>query len=129
MSDFITRREFIKLLSFSVEDAISLGFAESEDLLYADKYIERRSAVRIVHEYMKKKLGIKDLDDTKKAAALRDLYDCHICVNHIAQVYTRGIMKGIKENVFGLTEKLSAGDAAEIAVSLEHLAATDNEAD
>ena len=34
---------------------------------------------------------ISDMD-INKASCLRDLYDCRVCANHIAQVYLRGIM-------------------------------------
>ena len=47
---------------------------------------------RIIHQFMKIELGVPDLPDISPANALADLYTCHTCVNHIAQVYLRGIM-------------------------------------
>ena len=35
--------------------------------------------------------GLSDLD-MSGAKGLKDLYDCRVCANHIAQVYMRGIM-------------------------------------
>ena len=41
--------------------------------------------------YLLKVMKVSDLD-ISGAAALKDLYDCRVCANHVAQVYTRGIM-------------------------------------
>ena len=41
---------------------------------------------------MKIELCVPDLQDISAANVLADLYTCHICVNHIAQVFLRGIM-------------------------------------
>ena len=41
---------------------------------------------------MKIELCVPDLQDISAANVLADLYTCHTCVNHIAQVFLRGIM-------------------------------------
>ena len=75
--------------------AYSEGWLEAQDISGADNNIKRSDAARILHLYIREKLQLKDLPDISKAEVLKDLYDCRICVNHIAQVYLRGIMKPI----------------------------------
>lgn len=57
---------------------------------------ERRAAAEIVHGFLKDVLKEKDIADISPAAVLRDLYDCRVCVNHIAQVYLKGIMDPVE---------------------------------
>ncbi len=52
----------------------------------------RGDLAKMIHLYIKNVKGINDLNDISKAAVLKDLYDCRVCVDHIAQVYLRGIM-------------------------------------
>lgn len=112
---YLSRGELIEQLGYSIEEAIELGIAETEDRMFFDKNIERRTAVRIIHEYMKRCLNLPDLDDISKAEKLKDLYDCHICVNHIAQVFCRGIMSEYKLGEFGLKCYISKEEAEDIA--------------
>lgn len=73
-----------------------------------------RDAARIAHEYMRDILGEQDLSDISDAAILRDLYDCGACVNHVAQVYLRGIMAPVSERVFGMTVNVTSAELASI---------------
>ena len=57
--------------------------------------LKRIDAAIMIHKYMLEVAGIQDLEDISGAAVLKDLYDCRKCVNHIAQVYLRGIMKPV----------------------------------
>ena len=52
----------------------------------------RGDLAKEIHLYIKNDKGIKDLNDISKASVLKDLYDCRVCVDHIAQVYLRGLM-------------------------------------
>ena len=52
----------------------------------------RGDLAKMIHLYIKNVKGINDLNDISKAAVLKDLYDCRICVDHIAQVYLRGLV-------------------------------------
>ena len=78
------------------DDCISYGlqkgWLEYGDELYSDEPVLRKNEARIFHMFLLKELGIKDLQDIQKAGELRDLYDCRVCANHVAQVYLRGIM-------------------------------------
>ena len=68
------------------------GWLEDQDERFCDKNLNRQTAARILHQFMKIELGVPDLQDISAANVLADLYTCHTCVNHIAQIYLRGIM-------------------------------------
>ncbi len=102
MTDFVKREEFILLLSRNCKELKDLKpdeifdsglkalWLESEDLIFRDKFLERRNAARIVHEFLRRVLKEPDEDDISGAKTLKDLYDCHVCTAHIAQVYSKG---------------------------------------
>lgn len=81
------------------DDGLSQGWIDTEDILLASSEITRKNAARIIHMYLLKVCGISDLPMTG-ASVLRDLYDCRVCANHVAQVYLRGIMEArdLKKN-------------------------------
>ena len=105
----MTRLEFIRrLLEIFGEDTVDVfsnglenGWLEFEDKLYRDDEINRKNIARIIHMYLLKVMGISDLQDISKASELRDLYDCRVCANHIAQVYLRDIMSAKELSVNG----------------------------
>ncbi len=68
------------------------GWLEYEDELFCNEPVSRKQEARIIHMFILKEEGIKDIPDISRAEALRDLYDCRVCANHVAQVYLRGIM-------------------------------------
>lgn len=94
------------------------GWLEERERLEADKPIERRTAAKIVHEFLRREWGEADEADWGAAGRLKDLYDCRTCVNHVAQVYAKGIMTGLSVDVFGMREGLQAEEAVEIAERL-----------
>ena len=71
------------------------GWTEEQDELNWEKELERGAAARILHMFMKIKLGIRDEEDISEAYMLRDLFDCRVCANHIAQIYVRGFMDAV----------------------------------
>lgn len=81
------------------EAGIDKGIYDSFDMLDSEAVVERRHAARIFHAILKA-YEICDLDDIGAASKLLDLYDCRVCVNHIAQVFLRGIMRERLENIF-----------------------------
>lgn len=105
----MTREQFIKrLLEVFGEDTgdvfskgLENGWLEFEDKLYRDDEINRKNIARIIHLYLLKEKAISDLKDISKAAELRDLYDCRVCANHVAQVYLRDIMSAKELSVNG----------------------------
>ena len=100
----MTREQFIQRLHEVFNEdtgdvfskGLEKGWLEFEDKLYRDDDIARKNIARIIHMYLLKEKGITDLQDISNAGELRDLYDCRICANHVAQIYLRGIM-GAKE--------------------------------
>lgn len=94
------------------------GWLEERERLEAEKPIERRTAAKIAHEFLRRECGEADEADWGAARRLKDLYDCRTCVNHVAQVYAKGIMTGLSEDVFGMREGLQTEEAAEIAKRL-----------
>lgn len=105
----MTREKFInRLLEVFGEDTgdifsngLENGWLEFEDKLYHEDEINRKNIARIIHMYLLKVMGISDLQDISKASELRDLYDCRVCANHIAQVYLRDIMSAKELSVNG----------------------------
>ena len=100
----ISIKKFIKLLASSYPQVLpadlsnlllyahTRGWLEDQDERFCDKNLNRQTAARIFHQFMKIELGVPDLQDISAANVLADLYTCHTCVNHIAQVFLRGIM-------------------------------------
>ena len=72
--------------------------------------LTRKICARLIHEFMFNVLKVPDVE-WKKAGNLRDIYDCRVCANAIAQVYERGIMDESSEKVFGLNELVSHDEA------------------
>lgn len=71
-----------------------IGWLEDMDVTHCDEPLQRKSAARILHEFMRIELKEADEEDISPAKKLRDLYDCRICAKHVMQVYTKGIMGG-----------------------------------
>lgn len=80
------------------------GWLEPQDLLEAEKPLIRRQAARILHEFLRKECGEADEADWGSAGKLADLYDCRVCVNHVAQVYAKGIMGPMSCSMEGVSE-------------------------
>lgn len=68
------------------------GWLEEQDATDAGKPLERRAAARIVHGFLQQECMEADETDWDAARALKDLFDCRVCVGHVAQVYVKGIM-------------------------------------
>lgn len=96
----MTTEEFIRdLCTATGEDTEGVflrgrreGWLEAEDELFAMHPIARKNIARILHMYLLKVKGIPDLKNIDPAHELKDLYDCRVCANHVAQIYCRGIM-------------------------------------
>ncbi len=112
--------------------AHSRGWIEDQDERFCDKNLNRQTAARVLHQFMKIELGVPDLQDISAANVLADLYTCHTCVNHIAQIYLRGIMEaqtvereGVEYKIFNHLEELSI---EEVNLSLSKLPQLQREA-
>ena len=90
----ITIKDFVYLLSQKdLSYGHTHGWLEDQDERFGDNYLDRRTAARILHRYMKLELGIPDMPDISSANVLADLYTCRTCVNDVAQIFLRGIME------------------------------------
>lgn len=96
-----------------LECAVQRGIAEHADIVNANKPMERRTAARIVHDFLLE-LGEKDEKDWSVAKKLSDLYQCKTCVIHVAQVYAKGIMAEAEGDLFHPEMLLSKVDAQNI---------------
>lgn len=104
----ITLEDFLKLLftkfSFVVKEVsfenISLfakyghfrGWLEDLDENNLQQFLDKRTAARIIHQFMKIELKMMDKEDISGANVLKDLYTCRVCVNHVAQVFVQKVM-------------------------------------
>jgi rhodanese-related sulfurtransferase/deoxycytidylate deaminase len=98
--------------------ALHKGIIEDYDMTNINNPIERRSVARIVHEALLTEFGERDEDKWSAAENLSDLYACHTCVMHIAQMYVKGIMLGRDNNVFDAKGSLTGAEAAAIVVRM-----------
>ena len=73
------------------------GWLEDSDERNSTAPLNRQTAARITHEFLRLELKIPDLADISPATKLKDLYTCRVCANHIAQIYCRGIISTKKE--------------------------------
>ncbi len=106
------------------------GWLEDSDERQPGACLNRQTAARIVHLFLLIECGLQDLTDISPAGALKDLYTCRVCANHIAQVYSRGIMTAKKEEsafadsselFFNHLTQLSKAEAGNIITKLEEL--------
>lgn len=96
------------------EKLLSAKAGEAETLTAKLTGLTRQNAAKTVHEWLKNVRLEPDEQDIEAALRLRDIYDCHACVGHVAQVYVKGIMTA-KAGMFGMREELSEREAEEIA--------------
>lgn len=98
------------------------GWAEELDEIRAEEPIERREAARIIHQFMRKELGITDVEASWVAGELQDLYTCRVCVNHVMQVYARKLFEaeetqtaeGKIVKIFNMLGTVSTSEAKQI---------------
>ncbi|MBQ6407429.1 MAG: hypothetical protein IJJ64_05260 [Butyrivibrio sp.] len=82
--------------------------------------LTRKICARLIHEFMFNVLKVPDVE-WEKAGNLRDIYDCRVCANAIAQVYERGIMDESSEKVFGLNKLVSHDEAQKYVDALMNM--------
>ena len=101
----ITVEEFVSRLMETRHQKVELSLSEllryghyrlwldDSDERQPEAVLNRQTAARITHQFLKIECGVPDLADITPATQLRDLYTCRACAEHIAQVYTRGLMQ------------------------------------
>ena len=98
--------------------ALEMGIISDSEYEFPDAAITRQSAARVVHQMLIKAYNEQDDENWTAAEALADLYDCHTCVMHIAQVYVKGIMTGYGDGLFHGSDALTLAQAEEIIMRL-----------
>lgn len=96
------------------------GWLEDSDERFPYNPVDRRTAARIVHQFMRIELKIDDLADISAAEKLKDLYTCRSCAAHVAQFYCRGLIE-CESNFFNHLELLSTFEAVQIFKRLRKL--------
>lgn len=127
-NDIITTEQFVTMVLQNIKKpALECGYMdyalhksiiEDYDMTNMNSPIERRSAARIVHETLLTELKEKDEPKWSAAEELKDLYTCHTCVIHIAQMYVKGIMLGRDNSIFDVHGSITCAEAAEIVVRM-----------
>lgn len=90
------------------------GWLEAQDEIAPKEPINRMTAARILHQFLRLELQEQDEDNWQPAKQLKDLYDCPHCVNHVAQMYVKGIMPPAEPEVFGMNQNISYEEAEDI---------------
>lgn len=116
MDRYLTVGQFIGLLEKMVYGAErGTGRTDKDAVQQPEDFIKRGNAAGIIHNVLLRE-GEADEEHIEAALRLKDLYACRTCVNHIAQVYVKGIMTAWDEDqgVFGADEKITYEAAGEI---------------
>ncbi|MBR5420480.1 MAG: hypothetical protein IK115_04960 [Lachnospiraceae bacterium] len=121
----MSAEEFAKRLRNAYQSAAGASFSPKDEALFF-KYLQemippeqlkkpalRRDAARILHIFLLQVLKLPD-EDWGKPAQFKDIYDCRICANAIAQVCARGLMQPVNRREFGGLLPLSDDEAAAI---------------
>ena len=101
------------------------GWLEDQDERFPNQPLNHRTAARIIHNFMRIVLSIPDLPDISPATKLADLYTCHACVNHVAQIFCRGIMSSAETErdgkifeIFDMLASVTESEAREILAKI-----------
>ena len=104
---------------------------EDQDETYPENPLNRQTAARILHEFLRIECGLDDLQDITSVTQLKDLYTCRVCTNHIAQVCARGLMHPQEiqtpekeELIFNHLEVMKKNEVQEILKKVKKLGTT-----
>ena len=93
-SNVMTISDFLSL--FSSADPDFLKKVTAEEYRYrGGEDCRRADAAKILHRYLKECRNCPDQTDLSSLSHIKDLYDCRICANDIAQVLLYQIMDPI----------------------------------
>ena len=73
----------------------------------------RKNAARLLHIFLLSVLNEPD-EDWGVYKDLKDIYDCRICANAIAQVCVKGLMAPVTGNEFGSSDPFTDKEAEEV---------------
>lgn len=118
MDRYVTVEQFVALVKKIVYGSQGEMERIDYDTLHGQEFISRRTAAGIIHNVLLCR-GEEDEEHMEAAFRLKDLYSCRTCVNHIAQVYAKGIMMEWEPEVFGVNEKITDKEAGEILMRVK----------
>lgn len=95
------------------------GWLEDADERNPTAPLNRQTAARITHEFLRLELNIPDLQNISPAKKLKDLYTCRVCANHIAQLYCRGIMDADEDLLFNHLELMTREETNSVIAKCE----------
>ena len=79
--------------------------------------VTRKFAAVILHRAMQRLTHEED-EDWGIAKDFRDIYDCRVCANAVAQVAVKGILPPEADNFFGMTDVLTDEKASKTIIRL-----------
>ena len=85
-----------------------------------DSLLYRKEAAIAVYGMLREVMEIGDIE-WGDAALLKDIYECKVCANAIAQVCARGIVIPKSKTIFGLDDILSDREAEQVIMRLSDL--------
>lgn len=114
MDGYLTVGQFAGLLERMISDEEKeTGRIDCDVSQQSEEPIRRRTAAGMIHQFLLR-IGEEDEESIEAALQLKDLYTCRTCVNHIAQVYVKGIMTEWRDGIFGVEEQITDREAEEI---------------
>ncbi len=63
----------------------------------------KKSAARVLYLFSRDVMHLRSLE-WEGAKKLRDIYECRVCAEAIAQMYERGVMANAGEDIFGVND-------------------------
>lgn len=114
MDGYLLVGQFAGLLErIGFDEGKEAGRADGDVWQQSGEPIKRRTAAGMIHQALLR-AGEKDEESIEAAWQLKDLYTCRTCVNHIAQVYVKGIMTAWSDGIFGIEEQITDREAEKI---------------
>lgn len=114
MDGYLLVGQFAGLLErIGFDEGKEAGRADGDVWQQSGEPIKRRTAAGMIHQALLR-AGEKDEESIEAAWQLKDLYTCRTCVNHIAQVYVKGIMTALSDGIFGIEEQITDREAEKI---------------
>ena len=116
-------------LQFLQDETGCPDWTAGEDFGSSDEILLRKNCARILHRYLQKVMGVKDLSiGLPSYEDVRDIYDCRICAPHISQVLARGIMQTYTRGNLQLFEGNREVDQKEASEYIRRMLSTGNDA-
>lgn len=107
LSEYALRNGVSEETTKEIGRIITVGFIPQ-------KVLEKRDAAQIIHFFIRQTKIEEDESSWEKAKILKDLYDCRSCVDHVAQIFVKGIITPSSELIFGTRNMVTDSEANDI---------------